>query len=168
MVMRDRAGAARMATRTRLENPLAATHQRSSTSTEGPYANGDPMGSARDIQIAFTRMAMNDEETVALTRAVTRSARARMVAADRIGAPPDRADRGDGHGLAQPRGQRQRRAYDDHPHEGSWTPNPTQWTTALENLFAGRGADHARQAHRSGRRSIRMRPRRRMRISRAR
>lgn len=49
------------------ENPLAATHQALiNVDPEGRYARGDLMGSARDIRVAFTRMAMNDEETVAL------------------------------------------------------------------------------------------------------
>ena len=50
-----------------LEQPLAATNQAIIyVDPEGPNKSGDPLESARDIRIAFTRMAMNDEETVAL------------------------------------------------------------------------------------------------------
>ena len=122
-----------------LENPLAATHQALIyVNPEGPYANGDPMGSARDIRIAFTRMAMNDEETVALIAGGHAFGKSHgMVAADQVGPPPEIAPiEAMGLGWQNPNGTGFAEFAMTNGIEGSWTPNPTRWDNAyLENLF---------------------------------
>ena len=122
-----------------LENPLAATHQALIyVNPEGPYANGDPMGSARDIRIAFTRMAMNDEETVALIAGGHAFGKSHgMVAAKDVGPPPEIAPiEAMGLGWQNPEGTGFAEYTMTNGIEGSWTPNPTQWDNSyLQNLF---------------------------------
>jgi len=122
-----------------LENPLAATHQALIyVNPEGPYANGDPMGSARDIRISFTRMAMNDEETVALIAGGHAFGKSHgMVAAGEVGPPPELAPiEAMGLGWQNPEGTGFAQYAMTNGIEGSWTPNPTQWDNSyLENLF---------------------------------
>jgi catalase-peroxidase len=122
-----------------LENPLAATHQALIyVNPEGPYANGDPMGSARDIRISFTRMAMNDEETVALIAGGHAFGKSHgMVAAKEVGPPPEIAPiEAMGLGWKNPEGTGFAEYTTTNGIEGSWTPNPTQWDNSyLENLF---------------------------------
>ena len=122
-----------------LENPLAASHQALIyVNPEGPYANGDPMGSARDIRITFTRMAMNDEETVALIAGGHAFGKSHgMVPADQIGAPPEMSPiEAMGLGWHNPQGTGSGADTMTNGIEGSWTPNPTQWDNSyLENLF---------------------------------
>jgi catalase-peroxidase len=122
-----------------LENPLAATHQALIyVNPEGPYGNGDPMGSARDIRIAFTRMAMNDEETVALIAGGHAFGKSHgMVSADKVGPPPEIAPiEAMGLGWQNPNGTGFAEYTMTNGIEGSWTPNPTQWdNTYLENLL---------------------------------
>ncbi len=122
-----------------LENPLAATHQALIyVNPEGPYANGDPMGSARDIRIAFTRMAMNDEETVALIAGGHAFGKSHgMVSAKEVGPPPEIAPmEAMGLGWNNPEGPGFAQYTMTNGIEGSWTPNPTQWDNSyLENLF---------------------------------
>jgi catalase-peroxidase len=122
-----------------LENPLAASHQSLIyVNPEGPYANGDPMGSARDIRVTFTRMAMNDEETVALIAGGHAFGKSHgMVPAKEIGPPPEIAPiEAMGLGWHNPKGSGYAEFTMTNGIEGSWTPNPTQWDNSyLENLF---------------------------------
>ena len=122
-----------------LENPLAASHQALIyVNPEGPNASGDPLGSARDIRVTFSRMAMNNEETVALIAGGHAFGKSHgMVAPDRIGAPPEIAPiEAMGLGWHNPQGAGHGRDTMTNGIEGSWTPNPTQWDNSyLENLF---------------------------------
>ncbi|TGE00826.1 catalase/peroxidase HPI [Methylobacterium nonmethylotrophicum] len=122
-----------------LEQPLAASHQSLIyVNPEGPYSNGDPLASARDIRITFTRMAMNDEETVALIAGGHAFGKSHgMVKADRIGPPPDIAPiEAMGLGWHNPVGTGAAENTMTNGIEGSWTQNPTTWDNSyLENLF---------------------------------
>lgn len=122
-----------------LENPLAATHQALIyVNPEGPYGKGDPLASARDIRIAFTRMAMNDEETVALIAGGHAFGKSHgMTPAAEIGPQPEIAPMEQmGLGWHNPRGKGNAEDTMTNGIEGSWTPNPTQWDNDyLTNLF---------------------------------
>ena len=122
-----------------LENPLAASHQALIyVNPEGPYANGDPLGAARDIRTTFTRMAMNNEETVALIAGGHAFGKSHgMVPAAEIGMPPEIAPmEAMGLGWHNPKGSGNAENTMTNGIEGSWTPNPTQWDNDyLENLF---------------------------------
>ena len=122
-----------------LENPLAASFQSLIyVNPEGPYGKGDPMGSARDIRITFSRMAMNDEETVALIAGGHAFGKSHgMVPAAEIGAQPEIAPMEEmGMGWHNPRGKGNAEDTMTNGIEGSWTPNPTQWDNDyLVNLF---------------------------------
>ena len=123
-----------------LQNPLGASHQALIyVNPEGPYANGDPLGSARDIRITFSRMAMNDEETVALIAGGHAFGKSHgAVPADKIGPPPEIAPiEAMGLGWHNPQGAGNAENTMTNGIEGSWTPDPTQWDNSyLENLFA--------------------------------
>ncbi|WP_230481582.1 catalase/peroxidase HPI [Sphingomonas sp. Leaf21] len=122
-----------------LEQPLAASHQSLIyVNPEGPYASGDPMASARDIRITFTRMAMNDEETVALIAGGHAFGKSHgMVKADRIGAPPEIAPIEEmGLGWHNPEGTGNAEFTMTNGIEGSWTQDPTHWDNSyLQNLL---------------------------------
>jgi catalase-peroxidase len=122
-----------------LENPLAASFQALIyVNPEGPYGKGDPMGAARDIRITFSRMAMNNEETVALIAGGHAFGKSHgMVPAAEIGAQPEIAPMEQmGLGWHNPRGTGNAEFTMTNGIEGSWTPNPTQWDNDyLINLF---------------------------------
>jgi catalase-peroxidase len=122
-----------------LENPLAATHQALIyVNPEGPDGNGEPMDSARAIRESFKRMAMNDEETVALIAGGHAFGKSHgMVAADKIGPAPEAAPiHSMGMGWQNPEGKGFAQYTMTNGIEGSWTPDPTQWdNNYLINLF---------------------------------
>lgn len=122
-----------------LENPVAASHQALIyVDPEGPGGNGDPIASARDIRETFARMAMNDEETVALIAGGHAFGKSHgMVKPDKIGPAPEGAPiQAMGMGWQNPEGTGFAEYTMTNGIEGSWTPNPTQWDNSyLENLF---------------------------------
>ena len=122
-----------------LENPLGASHQALIyVNPEGPNGEGDPQLSADDIRITFTRMAMNDEETVALIAGGHAFGKSHgMTPPDQIGMPPEIAPmEAMGLGWHNPRGTGNGADTMTNGIEGSWTPDPTAWDNDyLENLF---------------------------------
>jgi catalase-peroxidase len=122
-----------------LENPLGATHQALIyVNPEGPAGNGDPHDSAREIRESFARMAMGDEETVALIAGGHAFGKSHgMVAPDKIGAAPEAAPiHAQGFGWHNPVGSGNGANTMTNGIEGSWTQDPTRWDNSyLENLL---------------------------------
>ncbi len=122
-----------------LENPLAATHQALIyVNPEGPGGNGDPHDSARNIRESFARMAMKDEETVALIAGGHAFGKSHgAVPADKIGPAPEIAPLQEmGMGWNNPVGSGNGKDTMTNGIEGSWTEKPTEWDNSyLENLL---------------------------------
>ncbi len=123
-----------------LENPLAAVQMGLIyVNPEGPNGNPDPIASARDIRETFARMAMNDEETVALiagghTFGKTHGAAdpSKYVGKEPAGASIEEQ----GLGWKNTFGSGNAGETITSGLEGAWTTTPTQWSNNyFENLF---------------------------------
>jgi catalase-peroxidase len=118
-----------------LEEPLAAVQMGLIyVNPTGPGGNSDPLASAHDIRETFARMAMNDEETVALTAGGHTFGKCHGAGdASKVGAEPEGADIAQ-QGLGWQSGHES--GMGDHTItsglEGAWTPTPIRWT---DNYF---------------------------------
>jgi len=121
-----------------LANPLGAVQMGLIyVNPEGPNGNPDPMAAARDVRETFFRMAMNDEETVALIAGGHTFGKTHGAVEDRyVGPEPEAA------GLEE-QGLGWRNTLSENPDdvytsglEGPWTPTPTTWDNSFfETLF---------------------------------
>ncbi|ATF18033.1 catalase/peroxidase HPI [Phaeobacter gallaeciensis] len=123
-----------------LENPLAAVQMGLIyVNPEGPDGNPDPIASGRDIRETFGRMAMNDEETVALVAGGHTFGKAHGAGDTAlVGAEPEACplhDMGFGWKNAHESG------YGVHTTtsgiEGPWTSNPTKWDMGYFDVLFG-------------------------------
>jgi len=123
-----------------LENPLGAVQMGLIyVNPEGPNGNPDPLGSARDIRETFARMAMNDEETVALTAGGHTFGKTHGAAdpGKYVGPEPEGASIEE-QGLGWKNSFASGKGSDTITSglEGAWTPNPIQWDNGyFETLF---------------------------------
>ena len=122
-----------------LENPLAAVQMGLIyVNPEGPDGNPDPVAAARDIRETFARMAMDDEETVALIAGGHSMGKCHGAApADNVGAEPEAADlESQGFGWHNRHGSGKGGDAITSGLEVTWTKTPTQWSNNFfENLF---------------------------------
>ena len=106
---------------------------------QGPDGNPDPLASAKDIRETFSRMAMNDEETVALTAGGHTFGKAHGAGSeDLVGVEPEGAPIEQmGFGWKSAHGSGQGRDSITSGIEGPWTANPTQWDNGYFDLLFG-------------------------------
>ena len=125
-------------TRQSLENPLAAVQMGLIyVNPEGPNGNPDPLLSAQDVRETFGRMAMNDEETVALVAGGHTFGKAHgagdpeLVGAEPEGAPMEEL----GFGWSNAHGSGYGVDATTSGIEGPWTANPTVWDNGYFDLL---------------------------------
>ena len=123
-----------------LDNPLAAVQMGLIyVNPQGPDGNPDPLASARDIRETFGRMAMNDEETVALVAGGHTFGKAHgagtedHVQSEPEGAPLEQM----GFGWTSSYGSGLGSDAITSGIEGAWTANPTQWDNGYFDLLFG-------------------------------
>ncbi|MDT8757072.1 catalase/peroxidase HPI [Sphingomonas psychrotolerans] len=121
-----------------LEEPLAAIqHGLIYVNPEGPGGKPDTKGSARDLRATFSRMAMNDEETAALTAGGHTFGKAHGAGdPSKVGREPEAADIAQmGLGWASTHES----GMGDHTItsgiEGAWTPTPTKWDMSYFDML---------------------------------
>jgi len=123
-----------------LENPLAAVQMGLIyVNPEGPDGNPDPVASGHDIRETFTRMGVNDEETVALVAGGHTFGKAHGAGdAGLVGAEPEAgaiADMGFGWKNAHESGVGTHATTSGI--EGAWKPNPTTWDMGYFDVLFG-------------------------------
>ena len=122
-----------------LNNPLAAVQMGLIyVNPQGPNGNPDPLASAKDIRETFARMAMNDEETVALVAGGHTFGKAHGAGPDsNVGVEPEGS-------LIEAQGMGWQNSFGSGKGgdtitsgiEGAWKPNPTKWDNGyFETLF---------------------------------
>ncbi len=123
-----------------LENPLAAVQMGLIyVNPEGPNGNPDPVASGRDVRETFARMAMDDEETVALTAGGHTFGKAHgagdpaLVGPEPEGAPIEMQGLGWINKLGTGKGGDTTTS----GIEGAWKPNPTQWDNGYFDMLFG-------------------------------
>ena len=123
-----------------LENPLAAVQMGLIyVNPEGPNGVPDPVASGLDVRETFARMAMNDEETVALTAGGHTFGKAHGAGSEElIGPPPEGAPLEEmGLGWANRHGSGKGADATTSGIEGAWKPNHTRWDMGYFDMLFG-------------------------------
>jgi catalase-peroxidase len=123
-----------------LENPLAAVQMGLIyVNPEGPDGNPDPVASGRDVRETFARMAMNDEETVALVAGGHTFGKAHGAGdPSLVGSEPEAAGiEEQGLGWINQFGSGKGVHTTTSGIEGAWKPNPTTWDNGYFDMLFG-------------------------------
>ena len=123
-----------------LESPLAAVQMGLIyVNPEGPNGNPDPVASGRDVRVTFERMAMNDEETVALIAGGHSFGKAHGAGDPKLVGPEPEAAPIEQQGLGWKNafGTGTGEYTTSNGIDGAWKPNPTKWDNGYFDMLFG-------------------------------